>query len=582
MAGWERWLGLLCLLSFGCGQTTADHASSSTDERVEPPGVAPRWTALVTRERLLVVRFDDVTQPETVELSSAANGERVDEGQVFWSPTGAHVAFLTGVPSDVDGRGPRSLWVASAGDGFARRAVEVPAAAVEDWGPSTAMRGLFWIGSDTFALRLPTADGIEFYRTSVGALLPESLGLFGDEPDGDAWSNVVSAASPSGFLFSTGSRSNPKLYLAEEQGPPRLLGSALVASGDGEHYASAELLWAPDGKRADFWTTATGEEPGVAPYSQSQYGISDAEAPVLTPEPEAALAVGLVHMPRNLIVDADPHGSVTFTEEVGGRALAPEGGSVAFSLHHEAKAESYRLLARIPNETTSSFDALQIDGGLGKSFPPSFGFLDKTSLFYPKFVPGPSPDAEPSARCVLWQAGQERELSVARYAPDEFRSIPGTQLLYFVRSDHPPGAELFRVDVSDSAPRAEPIPLAGAVVRHSLLPQGRTAGFGYGTFGGSPAGSALLVSTSTADDCEYTGRGCETARFVVELAGERRTFELEARWLQASLDWAVDGSGLLATTQSGLSFVPSGAYRGSFPLAAEAGTVVSPDRWPAE
>lgn len=460
--------------------------------------------------------------------------------------------------------------------------MDVPAAAVEDWGPGTAMRGLFWIGSDTFALRIPTADGIEFYRISVSTLLPESLGLFGNEPDGDAWSNVVSAASPFGFVFSTGSRSNPKLYLADEQGPPRLLGSALVASGDGEHYASAELVWAPDGKRADFWTTATGEEPAGAPYSQSQCGSADAEAPVLTLEPQAALPVGLVHMPRNLIVDADPHGSVTFTEEVGGRALAPEGGAVAFSLHHGASADSYRLLARIPNQATSSFDEHQLEGGLGKSFPPSFGFLDETTLFYPKFVPAPDPDMDPSVRCMLWQAGQEREFSVAGYAPDELRAIPGTQLLYFVRSDRPPDAELFRVDVSDSAARAEPIPLAGAVVRQSLLPQGRTAGLGFGTFNGSAAGSALLVSTSTVDDCQYTGQGCETARFGVELAGERRTFELEARWLHASLDWAVDGSGLLATTQNGLSFVPSGAYRGSFPLAAEAGTVVSPDRWPAE
>ena len=55
---------------------------------------------------------------------------------------------------------------------------------------------------------------------------------------------------------------------------------------------------------------------------------------------------------------------------------------------------------------------------------------------------------------------------------------------------------------------------------------------------------------------------------------------LESRWLSATLNWAVDGSGLLAVDREGLSFVPSADYRGSFELSAEVGVMIVPDSWP--
>jgi hypothetical protein len=224
---------------------------------------------------------------------------------------------------------------------------------------------------------------------------------------------------------------------------------------------------------------------------------------------------------------------------------------------------------------------IQLDRGLGRAPPPTFGFLGASTLFYPELIPAADPAAEPSVRCMVWQAGEKRELSVDRYSPDTFRGVAGTELLYFVRENKARRAEVFSVDLADVAARAEPISLPGSVLLDSVLPQGHTLGAGFGLFGGSDAGSALLVSTSTADECSSLGHRCETARFVAELSGERRAFELEPRWLYASLGWAVDGSGLLAVDGEGLHFVPSGDYRGSFALSAEVGTLLVPDRWPA-
>jgi hypothetical protein len=139
---------------------------------------------------------------------------------------------------------------------------------------------------------------------------------------------------------------------------------------------------------------------------------------------------------------------------------------------------------------------------------------------------------------------------------------------------------VFRVDLADESARAEPVSLTGSVLLDSALPQGRTFSRNYGLLGGSDAGTALLVSTSTAADCRELGHQCETARWVADLRTNGAVVQLAPRWLEATMNWAVDGSGLLAVDREGLSFVPSTGYRGSFPLSAQVGTPIVPDSWP--
>jgi hypothetical protein len=541
--------------------------------------VAPRWAALSSWERLLVVRFDDVTRPEEVVLSALADGEKVDPEQVFWSPTGEHVAFLTS-----DAEGALSLWLASASEGFVRRAVAQPKSSVLRWSLALSGRGLFWIGRSTLVLRVPTEQGVAFYRVPVATLAPELLGSFQDDPGeaGTAASQVLNAASPFGFLFTAGSRSQSALYYAGESGPPRRLGSALSASGDGAHYSSAELLWSPDGQSANFWSSAVSvaDASGGFPGQIGRYSVLDAEPPALELEPDVEPKIGLVHLPRNLVVDAHPHGNIPYTDEVSGRALAPEGGAIAYTISRSLEPDDYRLVLGVPDPTSTLVGMRVLDGGVGHSLPPQFGFLDASALFYPEFSPAADPAQEPTVRCVVWRAGQRRELSVDRYTPATFRAIPGSELLYFVRQNVAGRAQVFRVDLSDESARAEPVSLTGSVLLDSALPQGRTFSRNYGLLGGSDAGTALLVSTSTAADCRELGHQCETARWVADLRTNGAVVQLAPRWLEATMNWAVDGSGLLAVDREGLSFVPSTGYRGSFPLSAQVGTPIVPDSWP--
>jgi hypothetical protein len=517
--------------------------------------VAPRWAALSSWERLLVVRFDDVTRPEEIVLSALADGEKVDSEQVYWSPTGEHVAFLTS-----DTEGALSLWLASASDGFARRAVAQPESPVLQWSLAQSGRGLFWIGRNTLALRVPNDQGIAFYRVPVATLAPELIGSFQGDPGdpGAAASNVLSAASRFGFLFTAGARAQAELYYAGENGPPRRLGSALLASGDGAHYASAELLWSPDGKRANFWSTAVSvQDPSSGASGQSRrYSVLDAEPPELELEPGVEPKIGLVHLPRNLLVDAHPNGNLSYTDEVSGRALASEGGAIAYALRHAVEPYDYRLLFGVPDPISTVAGMQALEGGVGHTAPPQFGFLDASTLFYPEFLPAIDSTQESTVRCVVWRAEQKRELSLDRYAPATFRAIPGSEILYFVRENAARTAQVFRVDLADESARAEPVSLTGSVLLDSALPQGRTFSRNYGVLGGSDAGTALLVSTSTAADCRELGHQCETARWVVDLRTNGAVVQLAPRWLEATLNWAVDGSGLLAVDREGLSFVP--------------------------
>ncbi|HWA74272.1 MAG TPA: hypothetical protein VG937_18135 [Polyangiaceae bacterium] len=572
--GRALWLVAACCVSVACGEASRDAAPEVPPE---PPSAAPRWVAISSRERLLVVRFDDVTRPEEVVLSAIADGEQSDSEQVYWSPTGEHLAFLTSAAG-----GAPTLWVASASDGFQRRALMQPESSVSAWGPALSQRALFWIGPNALVLRVPSEGGIAFYRVSVATLAPELIGSFENEPGdlGAATDNVLSAASRFGFLFTTGSRSRAELHYAAESGSPLRLGSALSMSGDGTHYDSAELVWAPDGRSANFWSTAVSDGAATSAVGQlGQYPVPDAEPPMLALEPDLEPKLGLVHLPRHLVVDAHPHGNLSYTEEVSGRALAPTGGAVAYTLRHSL-SDDYRLLFGVPMGSSGVSGATALEGGVGHALPPQFGFLNAATLFYPELVPETDPAREPQVRCVLWRGGEKRELSVDRYAPATFRAIPDSDILYFVREDAARHADLFRVDLGDESARAEPIPLTGSVLLDSALPQGRTFGRGYGMLGGSDAGAALLVSTSTVAECRELGHQCETARWVVNLTTNGAITRLESRWLSATLNWAVDGSGLLAVDREGLSFVPSADYRGSFELSAEVGVMIVPDSWP--
>lgn len=544
-----------------------------------PPDVAPRWLALATSEELLVVRFDDVTRTEEVTLSARVDGEQVDPALVYWSPSGEHVAFVT-----TDSAGAPSLWLASANDGFARRAVAQPPpgeqAAV--WGPAPSDRALFWIGPSAFVLRVPSDEGIAFYRVAVDSLVSEWLGSYVHEADEFGWAedNVLSAASRFGFLFSAGSRSQADLLFAGETGAPRRLGRALSAIGDPAHYAAAELVWAPDGESAAFWTRAVGDEPSFSPVS-TQFSLADAEAPALELEANGHPAIGLVHVPRGLYVDAHPHGNLTFSYEFVGRALAPQGAAVAYTLRHQRLKPAYQLISGVPRSLppVPGSSPHGIEGGVGSL--PQFGFLDATSLIYPKVVPSPDSTAEISIQCVVRRGGEERVISVDRYAPNYFAALAGSERLFFVREDVARRAQLFAVDLGEPSAMAAPVPLPGSVLRDSVLPQGHTwptAPSAYGTQGGSDAGLSLLVSTSTAK--EECWQVCETQRFVVDLSHGVDVSELEPRWLYAPVNWAVDGSGLLAVDKQGLSFVPSTGFRGSFLLSAKVGAAIIPDRWP--
>jgi hypothetical protein len=575
--GRELWLAAACFLLAACGETSR---TARPEAPPEPPSLAPRWVALSSWDRLLVVRFDDVTRPEEVVLSGVDDGEKVDAESVYWSPTGEHVAFLTS-----DAEGAPSLWLASASDGFARRAVPQPEGTALPLSTALNDRALFWIGQDTLALRVTNEQGVAFYRVPVATREPELLGSFQDDPGepGTVVSHVLSAASRFGFLFTVGSHTQAELYYAGESGPPRRLGAALSASGDGAHYASAELLWSPDGQSANFWSTAVSvEDPSSnLPGQTRRYSVPDAEPPALELEPETEPKIGLVHLPRNLVVDAQSHGSLTYTDEVSGRALAPEGGAIAYTVRHSLEPDDNRLVFGIPGLTSPLVGTRVLDGGVGHALPPQFGFLDAATLFYPEFVPASEPAQEPAVRCILWRAEQKRELSVDRYTPATFRAIPRSQLLYFVRENAARKAQVFRVDLADESARAEPLSLTGSVLLDSTLPQGRTFSRSYGVLGGSDRGTALLVSTSTAADCRELGHRCETARWVADLSMNGPVIQLAPRWLDATLNWAVDGSGLLAVDREGLSFVPSTDYRGSFALSAQVGTPILPDSWPA-
>ena len=153
MAGRVAWLWVFCGLLAACGETSRSEAPGEAP--AVPPSVAPRWLALQSSESLRVVRFDDVTAPEEVTLSTRADGEHADFERVYWSPSGEHLAFVI---DDADGNG--SLWLASASDGFARRAVSQPRSGglePASWGPFPTDRALFWIGAVSYThLTLPT------------------------------------------------------------------------------------------------------------------------------------------------------------------------------------------------------------------------------------------------------------------------------------------------------------------------------------------------------------------------------------------------------------------------------------------
>jgi hypothetical protein len=67
----------------------------------------------------------------------------------------------------------------------------------------------------------------------------------------------------------------------------------------------------------------------------------------------------------------------------------------------------------------------------------------------------------------------------------------------------------------------------------------------------------------------------------VEFADGVQLIQLDDRWtLARRVQWAVDGSGLLATTDEGLHYIPGPSYMGSYELSR--GIIVefhSPDQW---
>jgi hypothetical protein len=565
----------------GCALPACSQGLAHDDPQPEPPPVVPRWIAVLDTESISALRFDDVTKPELLRLSSSENVKLLS-----WSPDGSHLAYVS-----ADGVAV-TLHVASASDDFEVRDVVLPeppgAVGAPEWSVVAAsksvwadghewLRGLSWMGPNTVLLSSCRAERFELYRMPADRLEPERIGEYraGSPELGDPCEQVVFSATRFGVLYTTGSTDAPELWIARESEEPRRMGAGLLASG-GEGYAAAELLWSADGESAAWWTV------GKLPEVPFAGGISPPEPsePSVDVLPEETPSIGHVHVPLGCEVERDPHGDLYFCDQPSYRAQAPGGPGYAFLVNQGTSGSHPRLRASISGRN----EVL-----LGPAVA-GFAFVGEARLVFARPAddePAPGGDA---VELTLYD-GQARVIDRTPGKVFSVDALPGSDRVYFVREEEGDPRFTLWTAALDVVP--ERVEIDGSVILDSLLKQGAIAphvpNYGVGPRESRPAstrgGRFLLLDAASDGSCISRSDHCQTSRWIVDLERYGRAIQLHDRWTpQDSLTpmtWTPDGAGLLASDAEGIHFIPGPDFEGSFGLAGPAEMWFIPESWPA-
>lgn len=575
-------VGFLSLAACGAGTDVASHSDDRSPDGLESPSgaeggeadrseqepppilpdVAPRWLAVSrAAQHLSVVRFDDPERPEIFTLAEG-EGVVVSPDWVHWSPLGTNVAFLT---CDADTLVP-SLFIASAGDDFRPRAIGTPFQ-IE---PSselgcrdvTRTNAISWMGPDTVFAAVASEDFVLHYRIPVASLEPELLAESDTKP--------LHATSPHGALYVAGRSPGPwDLWFAGEADPPQRMSATPANPLNAE---GGPLTWAPDGQRATWWTHYTASTPSAA-------GVGESLPPELEVVPGRVPEIGRVHVPTGLVVDEHPHGNLYGSNEFAGRELAPKGPALAYAIYRTnvASFDAHREIMLSKGD-----DFVSLRGGLGgSSIRPAMGFLDGDVFFFSRWLDTPEGD-DITIELVLREAGEDRRITVGRYAAQHFDAFRDTGRLFFVRSEVDRSTLLWTFDTGEPNATAEQVAIEGSVVVDSVLKQGQVQPLYYNRPADAEAGEALLLAASDDTECRFLERDCQTQRWVVDFAGGQRLIRLNDKWLQATVSWVPDGSGLVAATAEAVSYIPGPAYRGSIRIHPATGTLIIPTAWPED